>query len=172
MPPITPPAQSKIFDSVVMLDHINQWRSQGERIVFTNGCFDILHAGHIKYLESAASLGDRLVIAVNTDESVQKLKGKTRPINVLASRLYILASLSCVDGVFPFSDDTPIEVIQLLRPDVLVKGGDYTPETIVGAKEVESWGGKVAVIPFVEGYSTTRLESRILDLHRFNKEQS
>jgi D-beta-D-heptose 7-phosphate kinase/D-beta-D-heptose 1-phosphate adenosyltransferase len=166
MPPIRPPAQTKIFDQTGIAKQIATWKKQGERIVFTNGCFDILHAGHIRYLESAAALGDRLVIAVNDDDSVGRLKGETRPINILASRLYLLASLSCVDAVVPFSEDTPLEIIELLRPDVLAKGGDYKPETIVGAREVTSWGGKVSVIPFVDGFSTTKLENKILSLHR------
>lgn len=164
-------AQSKIFDQPGMAEQIASWRQNGERIVFTNGCFDILHAGHIRYLESAAACGDRLVIGVNDDASVRKLKGETRPINILDSRLYLLASLSCVDGVVPFSEDTPLSLITLLHPDVLAKGGDYTPETIVGAAEVTGWGGKVEVIPFVDGFSTTRLENKILDLHRTKRKE-
>jgi D-beta-D-heptose 7-phosphate kinase/D-beta-D-heptose 1-phosphate adenosyltransferase len=159
-------AQSKIFDRQGLVEKISRWRKNGDRIVFTNGCFDILHAGHIRYLESAAACGNRLVIGVNDDASVRRLKGETRPINVLDSRLYLLASLSCVDAVVPFAEDTPLDLITLLRPDILAKGGDYTPETIVGAKEVMGWGGRVEVIPFVAGFSTTRLENKILDLHR------
>ena len=165
MPPITPPAQSKIFDLQGMKDQLSRWQEKGECIVFTNGCFDILHAGHIRYLEAAASLGDHLIIGVNDDDSVRRLKGETRPINILESRLYLLASLSCVSGVVSFSGDTPIELILELRPDILAKGGDYTVASIVGAKEVLGWGGKVEVIPFVEGFSTTRLENKILALH-------
>ena len=160
------PATSKIFDLQGLVDQIAIWRKNGDQLVFTNGCFDILHAGHIKYLEEASMLGQRMIVAVNDDESVQRLKGPTRPINILDSRLYLLASLSCIDGVVPFSEDTPLEVIKTIRPDILVKGGDYRPETIVGAEEVVSWGGKVEVIPFVDGFSTTRLENRILELHR------
>jgi D-beta-D-heptose 7-phosphate kinase/D-beta-D-heptose 1-phosphate adenosyltransferase len=158
--------QSKIYDRQGLVEQISRWRKNGDRIVFTNGCFDILHAGHIRYLESAASCGDRLVIGVNDDASVRRLKGETRPINVLDSRLYLLPSLSCVDAVIPFSEDTPLDLINLLHPDILAKGGDYTPDTIVGAKEVIGWGGSVEVIPFVDGFSTTRLENKILDLHR------
>ena len=168
---ITRPTQDKIFDLEGMRSLRESWRKQGDKIVFTNGVFDILHAGHIRYLEAAAQLGDRLIIAVNSDDIVRKLKGESRPINVLSSRLYLLASLSCVDAVFPFFEETPIEVIKELKPDVLVKGGDYTPENIVGAKEVLSWGGRVEVIPFVEGFSTTRLESKILELHKKNKKE-
>ena len=160
------PASSRIFDLQGLIEQIALWRKDGDRIVFTNGCFDILHAGHIQYLEKASMTGQRMIVAVNDDASVQRLKGPTRPINNLHSRLYLLASLSCIDGVVPFSEDTPLEVIKALQPDILVKGGDYTPETIVGAEEVISWGGKVEVIPFVEGFSTTGLESKILELHR------
>ena len=172
MPPITPPAQTKIFDLQGMKEQLSRWHEKGECIVFTNGCFDILHAGHIRYLEAAASLGDRLIIGVNDDDSVRRLKGETRPINVLDSRLYLLASLSCVDGVVPFSGDTPIDLIVALHPDILAKGGDYTVASIVGAQEVQGWGGKVKVIPFVDGFSTTRLENKILALHRKKKEES
>ena len=172
MPRTLIPAQSKIFDQQGLVEQIARWRKNGERIVFTNGCFDILHAGHIRYLESAASCGDRLIIAVNDDLSVQRLKGETRPINILESRLYLLASLNCVDAVIPFSEDTPLDIIMLLHPDVLAKGGDYTPDTIVGAKEVIAWGGRVEVIPFVNGFSTTKLENKILALHRRKNEES
>ena len=166
MSPIRTPAKLKIFNQQELLEQVVRWKEKGDKIVFTNGCFDILHPGHIQYLESAAACGDRLVIGVNDDDSVRRLKGETRPINVLDSRLYLLASLSSVDGVAAFSEDTPLQLINLLRPDVLAKGGDYTPETIVGAKEVMSWGGKVEVIPFVTGFSTTRLENKILSLHK------
>lgn len=170
MPPMTTPAQSKIFDLQGLINQLSRWHEKGECIVFTNGCFDILHAGHIRYLETAASLGDHLIVGVNDDDSVRRLKGETRPINVLDSRLYLLASLSCVSGVVPFSGDTPLELIVDLRPDILAKGGDYTVESIVGATEVLGWGGHVEVIPFVEGFSTTRLENKILALHKKKKE--
>lgn len=160
------PAPLKIHTRPALADLVQQWRTQGDRIVFTNGCFDILHIGHIKYLEAAAQHGDRLIIAVNDDASVTRLKGETRPINVLNSRLYLLASLTCVDAVVPFSEDTPLEVINIIRPDVLVKGGDYTPDQVVGANEIRQWGGEVVIIPFVEGHSTTRLENKILSMHR------
>lgn len=166
MSPFRRPAQLKIYELPALLRELEQWHSAGDEIVFTNGVFDILHAGHIDYLEKAAALGNRLIIGVNDDDSVKRLKGETRPINVLASRMYILASLSCVDAVISFSEDTPLNLINALRPDILVKGGDYTQETIVGAEEVISWGGCVEVIPFVEGFSTSKLESKILDLHR------
>lgn len=169
--PLTPPAQSKIYEADQLAKKVDSWKKKGEKIVFTNGCFDILHAGHIKYLEAAAQKGDRLIVAVNSDESVTKLKGPDRPINVLASRLYIVASLQSVDAVCAFSEDTPINVIKMLKPDVLAKGGDYKIDDIVGAKEVTSYGGKVEVIPYVEGYSTTKIESKILDRLRNNRKQ-
>ena len=169
MSPLIPPAQSKIY-TTAKLDKLREtWRKKGKTVVFTNGCFDILHAGHIKYLEAAAQKGDYLVVAVNDDESVTRLKGEDRPINTLESRMYLVASLSCVDAVCSFESDTPLELINKLQPDVLVKGGDYKPEDIVGAKEVLASGGKVEVIPFVEGYSTTKIESRILDLYKKKK---
>ena len=171
MSPLTPPAQSKIYEADQLVKKVDSWKKKGQRIVFTNGCFDILHAGHIKYLEAAAQKGDRLIVAVNSDKSVTKLKGPDRPINVLASRLYLVASLQCVDAVCAFSEDTPINVIEMLKPDVLVKGGDYKIEDIVGAKEVLSNGGQVEVIPFVEGYSTTKIESKILDRLRKTRKQ-
>jgi D-beta-D-heptose 7-phosphate kinase/D-beta-D-heptose 1-phosphate adenosyltransferase len=166
MSPFRRPAQQKIYDLPALLKELERWHSAGDEIVFTNGVFDILHAGHIDYLEKASALGNRLIIGVNDDASVKRLKGETRPINVLASRMYLLASLSCVDAVIAFAEDTPLNLINALRPDILVKGGDYTQETIVGAEEVISWGGCVEVIPFVEGFSTSKLESKILDLHR------
>jgi D-beta-D-heptose 7-phosphate kinase/D-beta-D-heptose 1-phosphate adenosyltransferase len=169
---ITPRSENKIYGLEKLLPLRESWKKEGLKVVFTNGCFDILHAGHIRYLESAAELGDRLIIAVNSDEMVKKLKGESRPINVLSSRLYLLASLRCVDAVFPFTEETPLEVIFKLKPDVLVKGGDYVPNTIVGAPEVLSWGGKVEVIPYVEGFSTTSLESKILSLHKRHEKKS
>ena len=166
MSQIRRPAQLKIFELPALLKELERWHGAGDEIVFTNGVFDILHAGHIDYLEKAAALGNRLIVGVNDDDSVRRLKGETRPINVLASRMYLMASLSCVDAVISFSEDTPLNLINTLRPDILVKGGDYTTETIVGAEEVLSWGGCVEVIPFVDGFSTSKLESKILDLHR------
>ena len=155
------------FDGVK--HQMKRWRLLGKKTVFTNGCFDILHAGHIAYLEAAAKLGDRLIIGVNDDASVKRLKGETRPINVLASRLFLLGSLGCVDAVVSFAEDTPLDLINHLKPDILVKGGDYKPEDIVGATEVLSWGGEVKVIPFIEGFSTSKLESKILSLHKLKE---
>ncbi len=154
------------FDDV--LKHIEFARQSGETIVFTNGCFDILHAGHVHYLEQAKALGDRLVVGLNNDESISRLKGPTRPINHLAQRATVISGLASVDWVIPFGeqngnqyDDTPFDIIKKVNPDVLVKGGDYTPETIVGADFVQSQGGQVAVIEFVDGCSTTKIINKI-----------
>ncbi len=134
-----------------------QAKDSGQRLVFTNGCFDVLHVGHLTLLEQARRAGDLLVVAINSDDSVRRLKGPTRPVNPVSERAALLAGLECVDFVTVFSEDTPLEAILACRPDVLVKGGDYTPATIVGAREVTSWGGKVEVIPLVAGRSSSRL---------------
>ncbi|MEJ2645348.1 MAG: bifunctional D-glycero-beta-D-manno-heptose-7-phosphate kinase/D-glycero-beta-D-manno-heptose 1-phosphate adenylyltransferase HldE [Gammaproteobacteria bacterium] len=138
-------------------------RQQGERIVMTNGCFDILHAGHVAYLEQARRLGDRLIVAVNTDDSVRRLKGEGRPVNPVDRRMTVLAALSSVDWVVPFDEDTPERLICALRPDTLVKGGDYRPEEIAGADCVTAGGGEVVVLDYVEGASTTEIIRRIKD---------
>lgn len=138
-------------------------RQRGERLVMTNGCFDILHAGHVSYLENAAKLGDRLIIAVNSDDSVQRLKGPGRPVNNLERRMSVLAALASVDWVVPFSDDTPEALISELLPDILVKGGDYKPEDIAGGKQVVANGGEVQVLNFEDGVSTTSIINRMLD---------
>jgi rfaE bifunctional protein nucleotidyltransferase chain/domain len=130
------------------------------RVVFTNGCFDLLHPGHVRYLEQARARGDLLVVALNSDASVSRLKGPERPINRLADRLEVMAALECVDFVTWFEEDTPLGAILSLRPDVLVKGGDWKVADIVGGKEVLSWGGKVRSLPYVEGKSTTRIIER------------
>lgn len=134
--------------------------AEGLRIVFTNGVFDILHAGHVTYLEQARALGDVLVLGLNTDASVRRLKGADRPINSEDDRALVLAALRSVDHVILFADDTPISVIEALIPDVLVKGGDYTRDTIAGADVVEAGGGYVCTIPLVEGRSTTAIINR------------
>jgi len=140
------------------------WREQGKRVVFTNGCFDLLHPGHITYLQDAKALGDILIIGLNDDASIRRLKGSTRPINPLQDRAIMLAALKPVDEVVMFSEDTPIDLISALLPDVLVKGGDYTPASIVGAEVVQAAGGHVTIIPFLEGYSSTRLIQKIMEL--------
>ena len=141
------------------------WRNSGLRIVFTNGCFDLLHPGHIDYLQRASALGDVLIIGLNDDASVRKLKGPLRPINPMPDRACMLAALACVDLVVPFAQETPIELISAILPDILVKGGDYHPEEIVGAKEVRASGGEVVVMPFIGGYSSSSLIQRIVDAH-------
>src|SRR6185436_3735350 len=138
-------------------ERVHQERARGRRIVFTNGCFDLLHAGHVHLLEQAAEKGDFLVVATNTDASVSRLKGEGRPLVGEADRVRILAALDAVDLVVVFDEDTPIEAIRAVRPDVLVKGGDYTTETIVGHEFVQGYGGLVETIPLVHGRSTSAL---------------
>ncbi len=150
-----PASRFGVLSETELLGEIAAARNDGARIVFTNGCFDILHAGHARYLEQAKGLGDRLVVAVNTDESVRRLKGPERPHHDLAARMELLAALRPVDWVVPFGEDTPERLLRLVRPDVLVKGGDYSPEKIVGSSFVQAYGGEVRVLDYVEGYSTT-----------------
>lgn len=138
-------------------------RDRSERIIMTNGCFDVLHAGHVSYLEEAKSLGDRLIVAVNDDESVRRLKGESRPINALEDRLLVLAGLAAVDWVVPFSDDTPAALIAAVLPDVLVKGGDYDPNEIAGAKDVLQNGGEVRILAFRDGHSSSRIIDKLSD---------
>ncbi|WP_029933835.1 bifunctional D-glycero-beta-D-manno-heptose-7-phosphate kinase/D-glycero-beta-D-manno-heptose 1-phosphate adenylyltransferase HldE [Thiomicrospira pelophila] len=144
-----------------LLSLVQAAQDQGEKVVFTNGCFDILHSGHVRYLNEAARLGERLIVAVNSDESVSELKGPSRPIVPLDSRMELLAALSCVDWVLPFSEDTPERLICKLKPDVLVKGGDYQPEQIAGAQCVWDAGGQVEVLSFWDGFSTSNIVERI-----------
>ncbi len=144
-----------------LLPMVAESRQRGERIVMTNGCFDILHAGHVAYLEEAKSLGDRLIVAVNDDASVERLKGKNRPINALEDRMLVLAGLAAVDWVVPFSEDTPAKLIESVLPDILVKGGDYRPDEIAGGKAVLANGGEVRVLAFRDGHSTTRMIERL-----------
>lgn len=153
-----------ISDSDTLLRQANTWRATGKKIVFTNGCFDILHHGHLDLLARAADMGNVLIVGLNTDASVKRLKGNDRPITHEQDRLFQIASLLCVDAVCLFDEDTPEKLIQTIRPDVLVKGGDYTIDTIVGASFVNSYGGSVQVVPFVQGYSTTGLIANIKKL--------
>lgn len=140
-------------------------KSNGEKIVFTNGCFDILHSGHIHYLQKAKQMGDLLIVGLNSDASVQRLKGTNRPVNKLTDRVTMLSALESVDFVIPFEEDTPIELIRNIAPDILVKGGDYSKEDIVGAELVEENGGKVAIIEFSDGYSTSLFIEKIKALN-------
>jgi len=145
----------KIFSKEELQSQIRRWELIGKKIVFTNGVFDILHQGHIQILSEAATFADILIVGVNSDASVKRLKGNSRPINSEYSRALILAALVMVDAVIIFEEDTPIELIKFIKPNVLVKGGDYTLETIVGAKEVLANNGEVKIIPLEEGFSTT-----------------
>lgn len=131
------------------------------KTVFTNGCFDILHPGHTDYLTKAKALGDLLVVGLNSDRSIQRLKGDKRPIQNLTARALVLSALSSVDYIISFEEDTPIKLIKAIKPNVLVKGGDYTEETIVGSEEVKKEGGTVSIIPFLEGYSTSEIIAKI-----------
>ena len=153
--------QSRILDRTSLVRSCSAWRGSGRTVVFTNGCFDILHRGHFDYLARAASLGNMLVVGVNTDASVRRLKGPQRPVNGEQDRLLALASLLVVDAVCLFDEDTPAALIEAVQPDVLAKGGDYSIDGIVGADTVLARGGKVEVIPFVTGYSTTGLIEKL-----------
>lgn len=152
---------SKIQDWATAKVTVDCWLEANEQVVFTNGCFDILHYGHLHYLAEAADLGTKLIIGVNSKASVSRLKGEHRPINDDLTRLFMLASLGFVALVVEFEEDTPLELITLLQPDILVKGGDYQPHEIVGAEVVLAKGGEVLSLPFVAGYSTTNIEAKI-----------
>jgi rfaE bifunctional protein nucleotidyltransferase chain/domain len=153
--------QTKIQTWQQLEETLKHWRGHGEKIVFTNGCFDLLHYGHIQYLAQAKDLGHRLVVGVNSDASVQRLKGPHRPIQEERTRLHVLAALFSVDAVVLFHEDTPLELIKWIKPDVLVKGGDWQPEQIVGADEVLKRGGEVRSLPYAEGFSTSNIEEKI-----------
>ena len=153
--------QQKILSSDQLEQKLALWRMQGKKVVFTNGCFDILHLGHVDYLSKAADFGDYLVIGLNTDASVSKLKGLSRPVNPEQARAGILASLFFVSAVVFFDQDTPYELIRQVQPDVLVKGSDYKAEDIVGYDIVKARGGKVVTIDFLEGYSTSSIIDRL-----------
>lgn len=150
-----------IFTQEQLLLIIEDARACGEKIVFTNGCFDILHAGHVSYLEAARKLGDRLIVAVNGDASVKRLKGESRPINSLPQRIAVLAGLESVDWVVSFDEDTPEHLLELIKPDILVKGGDYQQSDVVGANIVRDYGGDVRILGFVENCSTTAIVNQI-----------
>ena len=152
---------SKILTWETIPARLAHWRLQSNRLVFTNGCFDILHYGHIHYLAEAKALGDKLIVGINSAASVKRLKGEHRPINDKMTRQYLLAALQFVDVVIAFEEDTPYDLIQLVQPDVLVKGGDWRPDQIVGSDIVLQKGGSVQSLAFVEGYSTTNIETKI-----------
>lgn len=155
---------SKIYTRDELIKAIYRWRFLGKTISFTNGCFDILHAGHVASLSEAAKEGDILIAAVNSDSSTKRLKGNERPVNNENSRALLLASLEIVDAVTIFEEDTPLELITAILPDVIVKGGDYTPDQMIGAKEVIGNGGRIVINPIVEGFSTTGIIEKIKEL--------
>jgi rfaE bifunctional protein nucleotidyltransferase chain/domain len=155
---------SKIHTWETLKTQVATWQAQGKKIVFSNGCFDLVHKGHIDYLNRAADLGDVLVMGLNTDASVSNLKGPHRPIQDEQSRLLIMAALQCVSAVVLFNEETPYDLIKLVQPDVLVKGSDYQPENIVGYDIVTSKGGTVKTIDFLPGYSTSAIEKRIKEI--------
>jgi D-beta-D-heptose 7-phosphate kinase/D-beta-D-heptose 1-phosphate adenosyltransferase len=155
------PERARVVEAGEAADLARSYRERGLDVVFTNGCFDLLHVGHVRLLAAARELGDVLFVAVNDDESVRRLKGEPRPLVPLEDRLELLAAIRSVDVVFAFAQDTPLEAIRAVRPRVLVKGADYAAEAIVGADLVESWGGRVARVPLVGGRSTSQLLRRL-----------
>lgn len=155
------PAEAKVATSGRMVEEVARWRAKGLKVGFTNGCFDILHKGHVAYLAQARAWCDRLIVGLNADDSVRRLKGEGRPVNDLESRALVLAGLGSVDLVVPFEEDTPMKLIEAARPDVLVKGADYAESEVVGGVEVKSWGGEVKLAEIVEGYSTTAAIARM-----------
>jgi len=154
----------KICDIEELKHRLAQWRVKSDRIVFTNGCFDILHVGHLHTLKESIQLGDKLIVGLNSDASVSRLKGKERPIVNQLDRSEMLAAFEMVDAVIIFEDDTPEELIQMIKPDVLCKGGDWSIENIVGGDFVKSYGGQVVSIPFIQGYSSSSLIDKIKSL--------
>ncbi len=156
--------KDKIFLREDLVRQVYRWRMQNKKIVFTNGCFDILHKGHLELLSKAAELGQILIIGLNADESVKRLKGIDRPVNDEKFRTEMMAGLVLVDAVTLFEEDTPQELIESIIPDIIVKGGDYEPENVVGAETVIKNGGEVIIIPLVKGYSTTGIIAKIREL--------
>ena len=153
--------KSKIYALEGLNVQVESWKKSGKKVVFTNGCFDILHRGHIEVLARTADLGNRLIVGLNSDKSIQALKGENRPIENEDSRAILLASLSFVDAVVLFSEETPLNLISILKPDVLTKGGDYKISTIVGHEVVQENGGQVILVPFVDGFSSTTIIDKI-----------
>lgn len=152
---------SGVVSELELLAHVDAARRRGERVVMTNGCFDILHPGHVAYLREAAGLGDRLIVAVNDNDSVSRLKGPSRPVNDLQDRMAVLSGLASVDWVVPFSEDTPKRLIQAVMPDVLVKGGDYQPDDVAGGRDVIANGGQVRILAFRDGHSSSRIIEKL-----------
>jgi D-beta-D-heptose 7-phosphate kinase/D-beta-D-heptose 1-phosphate adenosyltransferase len=151
----------KLFELEDLLAVIAAWRSRGQKVAFTNGCYDLIHAGHVILLEQASALADRLIVGINSDASVTRLKGPTRPLMPQSQRATVLSALECTDAVVVFEEDTPLQILEAIRPDVLIKGADYTKQTVVGADLVESYGGEVKLIPLVKGVSTSHLAAAI-----------
>ncbi|MBX3257744.1 MAG: D-glycero-beta-D-manno-heptose 1-phosphate adenylyltransferase [Chitinophagaceae bacterium] len=156
--------KNKVLTQDGIKHQVKRWRLLGKKIVFTNGCFDILHEGHIEILSQAALSGDILIVGVNTDASVKRLKGQSRPVNNQSFRAMMLASLTIIDAVVLFDEDTPLELIREIEPDVLLKGGDYEQNQIVGAEDVVKAGGEVKIVPLVKGFSTSSLIQKIQEL--------
>jgi rfaE bifunctional protein nucleotidyltransferase chain/domain len=154
-------SKDKILSLPQLAELLHAWRDQDQKIVFTNGCFDILHLGHVDYLEKARQLGDKLVLGLNTDVSISRIKGPSRPLQDEMSRARVMASLLFVDAVVLFDENTPLELIKNVQPDILVKGDDYTIESIVGHEVIEAKGGAVKTVPLVKGYSTTNIVKKI-----------
>jgi D-beta-D-heptose 7-phosphate kinase/D-beta-D-heptose 1-phosphate adenosyltransferase len=154
------PQESKVLSRQHLLAEVHRRRLAGQTVVFTNGCFDLLHPGHVRLLREAAGMGDFLVVGLNSDASVRRLKGPSRPLNPALARAEVLSALEAVDAVTVFDEDTPLELITAIRPDVLVKGGDYRPEQVVGRAEVSEAGGRLVLVPLVEGHSTTTMVRR------------
>jgi rfaE bifunctional protein nucleotidyltransferase chain/domain len=161
---------SKITPRNELKAEVDRLKREGKKVVFTNGCFDILHAGHTRYLREARKLGDALILALNSDSSVRSIKGPMRPIVPEAERAEVVASLDSVDYVTVFDELTPLELIEFLRPDVIVKGGDWAEKDIVGAETVRKWGGRVAIMPEIEGASTTNIIDKVLQVYRSGDE--
>jgi len=152
---------NKIFSENNLITQVTTWRKSGKKIVFTNGCFDIIHRGHIEVLARSADLGNKLIVGLNSDSSIQKLKGKGRPIIDEHSRAILLAGLDFIDAIILFSEETPLNLITTLKPDILAKGGDYKINTIVGHEIIQKNGGEVILVPFVDGFSSTNLINKI-----------
>ena len=159
--PLINKVREKIINTDSLVLKVSQWKKNKMKVAFTNGCFDILHLGHLEILTKSKEFGDRLIVAVNSDESVRKLKGKERPINDFQTRSNMLASFSFVDYVVEFSDDTPKKLIQIIKPDFLIKGGDYKKKDIVGNDIVSSYGGETIIIPLIDGLSSTNTINKI-----------
>ena len=161
---------NKITPRNDLKSQVDRLKREGKKVVFTNGCFDILHAGHTRYLREARKLGDVLILALNSDSSVRSIKGPMRPIVPEAERAEVVAALDSVDYVTVFDELTPLELIEFLRPDVIVKGGDWAEKDIVGAESVRKWGGRVAIMPEIEGASTTNIIDKVLQVYRSDDE--